>query len=144
MNLNATPANPWSDIPVNDPQEAKDFFARKLSFTLGPVDLQNRLGSGTEFTIIDVRQADDYKKEHIPGAIHLPEGRWSSLAGLQKSLTNVIYCYSQDCHLAARAAFQFASLGYPVVELEGGFAGWKAHSFAVEGEEGLDEEKRSA
>ena len=60
--------------------------------------------------------------------MNLPKDRWSTLEGLRKDKINVVYCYSQVCHLAAAAAFEFASRGYPVMELEGGFAGWRAHN----------------
>ena len=62
----------------------------------------------------------------IPGAINLPKDRWHDPRGLSKNKTNVVYCYTQQCHLAANACVQFAALDYPVMELEGGFAGWKA------------------
>jgi rhodanese-related sulfurtransferase len=45
---------------------------------------------------------------------------------------NVVYCYSQTCHLAAKAALAFLDKGFPVMELEGGFAAWKDHGFDVE------------
>jgi rhodanese-related sulfurtransferase len=43
-----------------------------------------------------------------------------------------VYCYSQTCHLATQVALEFLSQGYPVVEMEGGFAGWQAAGYAVE------------
>jgi rhodanese-related sulfurtransferase len=121
-----------SDLHLNDPQEAEDFFSRKLSFTLGPVEVKDHLERNVDFALIDVRRAEDYAEGHIPGALNLPEGRWSSYAGLAKNKVNVLYCYTQQCHLAARAAFQFAAAGYPVMELEGGFATWKENGFDIE------------
>lgn len=121
-----------NSIHPNDPQEAQEFFSRKLCFTLGPTEAEKLIIDGVNATIIDVRQSEDYAKEHIPNALNLPEGRWSSLAGLSKTGVNVIYCYDQQCHLAARACFQFAHAGYPVMELEGGFAVWKQKGLGVE------------
>jgi rhodanese-related sulfurtransferase len=54
------------------------------------------------------------------------------LAGLRKDKTNVLYCYSQVCHLAATAAVEFSGKGYPVMELEGGFRAWKDHEMDIE------------
>ncbi len=45
-------------------------------------------------------------------------------ARLQKGRINVVYCYSHVCHLAATGAIEFASKGYPVMELEGGWRWW--------------------
>lgn len=129
-------------LPKPDSREAKEFFSRKLSFTVGPADVKKYLDEKTDFVLIDVRRAEDYAKEHIPGALNLPEGRWSSFAGLSKSQVNVLYCYTQQCHLAARAAVHFASAGYPVMEMEGGFQAWKDSGHGIE--RGESETRRTA
>jgi rhodanese-related sulfurtransferase len=64
--------------------------------------------------------------------MNLPKTEWDSPKGLRKDKTNVLYCYSQVCHLAATAAVKFAGIGYPVMELEGGFDEWKGHSLKIE------------
>ncbi len=46
--------------------------------------------------------------------------------------TDVLYCHSQVRHKAATAAVEFASGGFPVMELEGGFPAWKEQGFDVE------------
>jgi rhodanese-related sulfurtransferase len=48
---------------------------------------------------------------HIPGAINLPRDRWHTLDKLRQDKTNVLYCYSQVCHLAATAAVEFTTEG---------------------------------
>jgi rhodanese-related sulfurtransferase len=128
----------------NDPQEAREFFGRKLRFTVGPWDLKTLEKQGADFAILDLRRSEDYASEHIPGALSLPEGRWPSLAGLSKTGVNVLYCYNQQCHLAARAAFQFAQAGYSVMELEGGFQAWKDAKLGVERGEWAGNEPKSA
>jgi rhodanese-related sulfurtransferase len=85
-----------------------------------------------EVNVVDVRASEDYAEGHIPGAINLPKDQWQTLKGLCKDKTNVLYCYSQVCHLAAAAAVEFASLGYSVMELEGGWRWWKDDDFTVE------------
>lgn len=66
---------------------------------------------------------------HIPGAINLPRDRWHTLDGLRKDQTNVLYCYSQVCHLAATAAVEFSTKGYPIMELEGRWRWLKEDGF---------------
>jgi rhodanese-related sulfurtransferase len=114
-----------------DPAKARRYFEDKMAFTTGPVELERELHND-EVNIVDVRAAEDYEKSHIPGAKNLPQDRWSTFEGLEKDKLNVLYCYSQVCHLAAKAAVQFTSRGYSVMELEGGFAGWKDYDLPVE------------
>ena len=82
--------------------------------------------------VLDVRAQEDYAKGHIPSAINLPSGKWNTAEGLSKDKTNVVYCYSQVCHLAAKAALEFAGKGFPVMELDGGFDEWQEHDLEVE------------
>ena len=115
----------------SDPAKAREYFENKMMFTTGPVELERELHNDG-ITIIDVRAAEDYEEGHIPGAKNLPQERWGTLEGLDREKLNVLYCYSQVCHLAAKAAVEFASRGFSVLELEGGFAGWKDHDLEIE------------
>ena len=116
---------------INDPAKAREFFEAKMAFTTGPVELE-RMMKSKEVNVVDVRAAEDYADGHIPGAVNLPKDQWSSMKGLRKDKTNVLYCYSQVCHLAATAAVEFANKGFPVMELEGGWRWWKDDGFEVE------------
>ena len=102
-----------------------------MAFTTGPVELE-RMMKNKEVNVVDVRAAEDYAEGHIPGAVSLPKDQWAGLKGLRKDKVNVLYCYSQVCHLAATAAVQFAGQGYPIMELEGGWRWWKDDGFDVE------------
>ncbi len=118
-------------VMTNDPAKAKEFFEAKMAFTTGPVELE-RMMKNKEVNIVDVRAAEDYAQGHIPGAVNLPKDQWPSLKGLRKDKMNVLYCYSQVCHLAATAAVEFAGKGYPIMELDGGWRWWKDDGFDVE------------
>jgi len=115
-----------------DTNKAVDFFRAKLEFTTGPVELQSLIEAEENIIIIDVRAAEDFATGHIPGAVNLPKDRWDTFDGLQHDKVNIVYCYSQVCHLAAEAALQFAEEGYCVMELEGGFDEWKRHELPIE------------
>ncbi len=120
---------------IHDPARARAYFEDKLAFTTGPVELERWIKADEDnLVVVDVRAAQDFTKGHIPGAINLPKEKWDSLQGLRKDKTNVIYCYSQPCHLAANACLHFAGKGYPVMELEGGFDAWKENELALEEE----------
>ena len=126
-----------STTRIHDPARARAYFEDKLAFTTGPVELDRWIKTGEDnLVVVDVRAAQDYTKGHIPGALNLPREKWESLQGLSRDKTNVVYCYTQQCHLAANAALYFASRGYPVMELEGGFAAWRENE--------LDQEEESA
>ena len=120
-----------TNMLTRNTQKAKEYFEAKMAFTTGPVELERMMKQG-QVNVVDVRAAEDYAQGHIPGAVNLPKDKWHTLEGLRKDKTNVIYCYSQVCHLAAAAALEFASKGYPVMELEGGFRGWKEHEMDIE------------
>src|SRR5215469_9061202 len=116
---------------IPDPQKAKAYFENKIAFTTGPIELARMIESG-QVNVVDVREEEDYEEGHIPGAINLPHDAWDSPQGLAKDKTNVVYCYSQQCHLAANACATFAAKGYPVMELEGGFNTWEQHELDIE------------
>ncbi len=119
-------------MAIQDLEQAKAFFAAKLAFTTGTHEVQGMLDSGEVVVIVDVRLPSDYRNGHIPGAVNLANGRWHKPQGLSQNKLNVLYCYSQTCHLAAQAALQLAAQGYPVMEMEGGFATWKAEGYPID------------
>ncbi len=109
---------------LNDPSRALAYFQQKVQFTIGPVEVSHWVDDHEAVNIVDVRQAEDYEKAHVPGAINLPKDRWNDTSALKKDRLNLLYCYTQQCHLAANAAVQFAAKGFSVMEMEGGFAAW--------------------
>jgi rhodanese-related sulfurtransferase len=115
-------------LKLNDPGGAKEFFEKKLAFTLGPMEVDHARQQGLDFNLIDVRARNDFIEGHAPGAVNLPEDVWDSQKGLSKDKMNVIYCYSIVCHLAAK----FAALGFPVMEMDGGFESWKEMELDIE------------
>ena len=123
------------DRQIPPPAEAQRFFEDKLAFTIGPVELERWIKSGEDnLVVVDVRAAEDFAKGHVLGAINIPMEQWDKPEGLSKQKMNVLYCYTQQCHLAATACARFAGLGYPVMELEGGFETWKDNELEVEEE----------
>lgn len=119
-------------IPKPNPATAIQYFQQKLECTTGPIELGHWLEEKAPIQVVDVRAGEDYRKGHIPGAVSLPRDQWESAQGLSKDKTNVVYCYSQTCHLAASAAVVFAKKGFSVVELEGGFQTWQKAGLPVE------------
>lgn len=115
----------------HDTEAATDFFAKKLAYTLGPVELQHMLAE-KKVKLVDVRAKDDYDEGHIQDALSIPKAELlEQMKHLSKADVHVVYCYNQQCHLGAAAALVLAKNGYPVMELEGGFDVW-ANGFKFE------------
>ena len=110
---------------------ARDHFAAKQSFTTGPHELTGMIDRKEDIAIVDVRFPSDFRKGHIPGAVNLPKGKWHETASLSKDKLNVLYCYTQTCHMAAEAALELIARGYRVAEMEGGFATWEANGYPI-------------
>jgi rhodanese-related sulfurtransferase len=120
-------------IPKNqDTARARAFFEQKVAFTTGPVELSHAIEGHENIVIVDVREAEDYAKTHVPGAINIPKSAWEKPEGLRKDAMNIVYCYTQQCHLAANACVRFAGQGYPVMEMDGGFEAWQDNELETE------------
>ncbi|MBA4386444.1 MAG: rhodanese [Verrucomicrobia bacterium] len=110
---------------------AERFFEDKLEYTVGPYDLHSMVEGNEPVVVLDVRTEEDYGKGHIPGAINVPRSKWDTFLGLDKSLTYVVYCYTQQCHLATMACLNFARRGFKVKELEGGIEAWIKYGYEL-------------
>ena len=117
---------------LTNPRRASKFFKAKLDFTTGPVELRNMIEDEENINIIDVRRPEDFEKGHIPGAINSYRALDPTYAILSRDRVNIVYCYSEECHLAAIAAKDFAERGFSVMELEGGFEAWQKQDMPTE------------
>ena len=66
-----------NNFKTPDPKKAKRYFSRKLAFTTGPLELSRWLKERKDIKILDVRDFKSFARGHLPGAINLPEERWS-------------------------------------------------------------------
>ena len=101
--------------------------------TLSLEQLEAELQAG-ELVLLDVREADEYRRGAIPGALLAPRGMLEFYADpsnpfhrhdLQPSQRVVLYCGSGGRSALAAVALQ--ALGYTrVAHLAGGFKAWAA------------------
>lgn len=124
---------------IQNTQAAFNYFDDELNFTANPGSLKKVSEGKVDGVIIDLRRKENFDKGHIPGAINIPFDKYDSFdskqtefPGLSKNRMNYLYCYELLCNLSQKAARKFASLGYPVKEVKGGFKAWEEHNYPIE------------
>lgn len=129
---------------IQDSKAAVIFFENELNFTATPGTVKKAVQGKISGVIVDVRRKEHFEKSHIPGAINIPFDEYDSFSGepvdseearfpeLSKDTMNYIYCYELLCSLSQKAAKKFATLGYPVKEMKGGFKAWTEHDYPTE------------
>jgi rhodanese-related sulfurtransferase len=88
--------------------------------------LKQRIDAGEAFYLIDVREADEFARGAIPGAIHLSKGiieRDINEVAPHQDAPIVLYCGGGS--RSALAADNLQTMGYTRVEsMNGGYRGW--------------------
>lgn len=82
-----------------------------------------------DITLIDARSAEDYAKEHIPGAVQMrPSEIAEKLPQIQKDklLPVIFYCTDTQCQASAKAAHAAKEAGYTNLKrYTAGLKAWK-------------------
>ncbi len=86
---------------------------------------------------VDVRNEDDYKDGHIPGAIHVDvrdstfEAKFVEVA--KKDQEIVIYCRGSSCTRSSLAISKAKAMGFEkLYRFKKGYPGWKSAGYPVE------------
>lgn len=87
--------------------------------TISMRQLEELLNGKRTFTLLDVRQEAEFKREHLEGAVNLPLCKIEMAPMLiSKSLPVIVYCaYGGQSMMAARS---LSSQGYEVINTSGG------------------------
>ena len=145
-----TPGAPATSAPrttpalfdhVAAPEEAVRHFRSRLAFETDVSDVAAALGEPEPgFVLVDTRSEAAWLAGRIPGAVHLPGRRIADSAAerIPVGTPVVVYCWGPGCNGATRAALAFATLGYPVKEMLGGFEYWAREGFEVERDGGRE------
>ena len=96
-------------------------------------EVHQKLNPANGFTLLDVREGDEWEQGHLNQAIFLPRGFLEVKADktlTEKSQPIVIYCAGGT--RSALAATTLQDMGYKDVRNLGGFKGWAESGGAVE------------
>jgi molybdopterin/thiamine biosynthesis adenylyltransferase len=107
-------------------------------------DLKKRIESGKPFTLVDVREKDEYRGGFIPGAVHVPRSNLESQSEQKLPDRNaeiILYCAGGT--RSAFAAKTLGELGYTnVTSANPGFIRWKDLKYPVENPPELTDAQR--
>jgi rhodanese-related sulfurtransferase len=103
--------------------------------TIRPPELDDRLSSGDEPFVLDVRPADDYRRDHIDGSYNAPvyeELRGGDVDALRDHLSDVprdreVVTVCKAGVVARRATSVLEEEGYEATTLAGGMRGWTGY-----------------
>ncbi len=114
--------------------DALAYFTAKLEHETDASDAYAAQKAGERFVIVDVRSEDGWNQGHIPGAVHLPYREIAARAPqeIDPDTPVVVYCWSPGCNAGAKAAVEFAKLGYRVREMIGGYEYWVREGLPAE------------
>jgi rhodanese-related sulfurtransferase len=129
MNATASNGQTSTTTPTSAPSTTAPFQEAT------PAQLLQWLRSG-EAVLIDVREPDEFAREHIAGATLLPLSRFDPAQALSKAKPGqriVMQCKSgRRSADACRLAAPLAASGLPVFTLAGGIEAWKKDNLPVE------------
>jgi rhodanese-related sulfurtransferase len=100
---------------------------------LGFREVKERLDAGEKFTLVDVREDNEWARGRLPGAIHLGKGvieRDIETQVPDKSATLILYCGGG--FRSALAADNLQKMGYTnVISMDGGVRGWREKHYPM-------------
>jgi membrane protein DedA with SNARE-associated domain/rhodanese-related sulfurtransferase len=98
-----------------------------------PLELKQRMDQGESITIIDLRNAFEWQKGHIPGALILSEDQLDTVIPSLLERQVILYCSCPNDVSSAGIAVRLKLKGVKFIRpLEGGFPNWMGLGLPVE------------
>jgi len=96
-------------------------------------EVKNKLDRGDNFLLIDVREDNEYAKDHLPGAIHLGKGIIErDVEERVPDLNTPMILYCGGGFRSALAADNLQKMGYTqVISMDGGIREWREKGFPL-------------
>ncbi|GAA3804736.1 rhodanese-like domain-containing protein [Streptomyces phyllanthi] len=105
-------------------------FSRRGPGRITVPQAHRMLQAGTA-ALLDVRETDEFRAGHVPGALHVPLSRLSGgTASIPTEHALVLICRSGN--RSQRAAALLAERGVAAVDVVGGMRDWAARGLPVE------------
>jgi rhodanese-related sulfurtransferase len=116
-----------------------DYYAAKLTYETDASDAYAAIKAKENIVVVDVRSDEAWVQGRVAGAIHMHYGEIAERAPAEipPDAAIVVYCWSPGCNAGAKAALEFAKLGYSVREMIGGFEYWVREGYPVEDADGV-------
>ncbi|MFC1657517.1 rhodanese-like domain-containing protein [Candidatus Moduliflexota bacterium] len=108
-----------------------DYEKRIETTIIQPIDLKKLIDSGSgDFTVVDVRDPEEFAEGHIPGAVNIPVAEFASRSeSLDKKKKIIVYCNSGG--RSYNAYRKLMKLAYKDMA-QAIFADWKETGLPVE------------
>lgn len=116
-----------------------EYYSAKLAYETDASDVHAALKAGEHLVVVDVRSGEAWAQGRISGAVHMHYSEIATRAPeeIPVGSTVVVYCWSPGCNAGAKGALEFATLGYDVREMIGGFEYWVREGYPVEDADGV-------
>lgn len=116
----------------------QEYFAAKLALETDASDVYAAQKAGERFVLVDVRGQEAWAQGRISGAVHLPHAEIAERAPkeLDPAVPVVVYCWSPGCNGGAKGALAFATAGFEVREMIGGYEYWVREGQPTENDSG--------
>lgn len=123
---------------MTTPADTAAYFSAKLAFETDASDVYAARKAGEDFVLVDTRNEAAWSQGKASGAVHMPTATIAQRAHQEIPIDKpvVVYCWSPGCNGGTKAALQFATLGYSVREMIGGFEYWAREGYPVEDDAG--------
>lgn len=117
----------------------RDFYNTENAVHVSPHSIRKGIAEGKhDFTLVDLRSAEEYEKEHIVGAISIPAYKdkdtsdygavdriVDAFQALPKDKNVIVYCYSMPCMTGRKIGQMLTEHGIYVQHLNIGWNEWR-------------------
>ena len=86
-----------------------------MTTTISRDELKSKLDRGEDFRLVEALAEDEFRKQHLPGAVNLPPDQVKQRAAQvlpEKDADIVVYCASSTCTASEKAADELEKQGY--------------------------------
>lgn len=96
-------------------------------------DVKHKMDQGEKFLLIDVREDNEFAKDHLPGAIHLGKGIIErDIEQRVPALDEPMVLYCGGGFRSAMAADNLQKMGYSnVISMDGGIRVWREKNYPL-------------